>query len=59
MKFLIVGIDYFTKWVEAKALATIIEKNVRSFVWRSIICRFGIPGVLVSNNGKQFNNDSF
>ena len=43
----------------AKALATITEKNVRSFVWRYIICRYGIPRVLVSNNGKQFDNDSF
>ena len=32
LKFLMVGIDYFTKWVEAEALATITEKNVRSFV---------------------------
>ena len=32
LKFLMVGIDYFTKWLEAKALATITEKNVRSFV---------------------------
>ena len=32
LKFLIIGIDYFTKWVEAEALVTIIEKNVRSFV---------------------------
>ena len=39
LKFLVVGIDYFTKWVEAEALATIMEKNVRSFVWRNIICR--------------------
>ena len=59
LKFLIVGIDYFTKWVEAKALTTITEKNMRSFVWRSIIYRFRIPRVLVSNNGKQFDNDSF
>jgi len=28
LKFLVVGIDYFTKWVEAKTLATIIEKNI-------------------------------
>ena len=56
LKFLIVGIDYFIKWVEAEALATITEKNVRSFVWRSIICRLGIPKVLVSDNRKQFNN---
>ena len=52
LKFLVVGIDYFTKWVEAEALATITEKNIQSFVWRCIICRFGIPTVLVSNNGK-------
>ena len=32
LKFLIVGIDYFTKWVEAEVFATITEKNVRSFV---------------------------
>ena len=59
LKFLVVGIDYFTKWVEAVALATITEKNIRSFVWRCIICRSGIPKVLVSDNGKQFDNDSF
>ena len=59
LKFLIVGIDYFTKWVEAETLATITEKNVWGFIWRCIICRFGIPRVLVSDNGKQFNNDSF
>ena len=59
LKFLVVGIDYFTKWVEVEALATITEKNIRGFVWRCIICRFGIPRVLVSDNGKQFNKNSF
>ena len=43
MKFLVVGIDYFTKWVEAEPLAKVTEQNVRSFVWKSIICHFGIP----------------
>ena len=52
LKFLIVGINYFTKWVEAEALATITEKNVRSFVWRNIVCRYRISRVLVFNNGK-------
>ena len=32
LKFLIVGINYFTKWVEAEALTTIMERNVRNFV---------------------------
>ena len=45
--------------MEAEALATITEKNIRSFVWRCIICKFGIPRVLVLDNGKQFDNDSF
>ena len=59
LKFLVVDIDYFTKWVEVEALATITEKNIRSFVWRNIICRFGIPRILVSDNGKQFDNNAF
>ena len=59
LKFLVVGIDYFTKWVKAEALATITEKNIRNFFWRNIICRFGIPRVLVSGNRKQFNNSAF
>ena len=59
LKFLVIDIGYFARWVEAKVLATIIEKNVQGFVWRCIICRFGIPKVLVSDNGKKFDNDSF
>jgi len=59
LKFLVVGIDNFTKWVEAEALANITKKNIRNFVWRCIICRFGILRVLISDNGKQFDNDFF
>ena len=58
LKFLVVGIDYFSKWVEAEALATTMERNVRSFVWRNIIYRFRIPRVLVFDNGKLFNNNT-
>uniref|UniRef100_A0A2N9HHE1 Uncharacterized protein n=1 Tax=Fagus sylvatica TaxID=28930 RepID=A0A2N9HHE1_FAGSY len=58
-KFLVVAIDYFTKWVEAEPLATITEKNVKNFVWKGVICRFGIPRVLVSDNGRQFDNGPF
>ena len=57
--FLVVGIDYFIKWVEAEALATITEKNIRNFVWRNIICRYEIPRVLISDNRKQFDNNVF
>ena len=58
-KFAIVGVDYFTKWVEAEPLTTITKQKVRSFVWRSIICRFRIPKALISNNGKRFDNQRF
>ena len=47
MKFLIVVIDYFTKWVEVEPLAKITKQNVKYFVWKSIMCQFGMPRVLV------------
>ena len=59
MKFLVVGIDYFTKWVEVEPVARITQQNVRNFVWKNIICRFRIPRILVSNNGRQFDNTPF
>ena len=56
MKFLVVEIDYFTKWLETKPLAKITQQNVKNFIWKSIVCRFGVPKVLVSDNGRQFDN---
>ena len=53
------AVDYFTKWAKIEPLATITEEKIRNFVWRSVICRFGIPRALVSDNGKQFDNLKF
>ena len=39
-KFIVVGVDYFTKWSEVEPLATITEQNVCNFVGPSIICKF-------------------
>ncbi|KAK3007235.1 hypothetical protein RJ639_015856 [Escallonia herrerae] len=58
-KFVIVAIDYFTKWVEAEALATITEKKCEDFFWGAVVCCFGIPCVLITDNGKQFDNPTF
>ncbi|XP_042418938.1 uncharacterized protein LOC122007191 [Zingiber officinale] len=52
--FLLVVVDYFSKWVEAEALARIIEDAVIQFLWKNILCKFGIPHKLVSDNGRQF-----
>nr|GFC92888.1 reverse transcriptase domain-containing protein [Tanacetum cinerariifolium] len=46
---LIVAMDYFTKWIEAKAVATITGGQVKRFVWDNIECRFGIPGEIISD----------
>ena len=59
VKFLLVAIDYFTKWVEAKALATITKSKIQSFVWKNIICRFGIPLTIILDNGRQFDSQAF
>ncbi|XP_022014324.1 uncharacterized protein K02A2.6-like [Helianthus annuus] len=59
VKFLLVAIDYFTKWPEVKPLAKITGKQVIDFVWENIICRYGLPGVLVTDNGKQFAEKPF
>ncbi|KAL0395332.1 UNVERIFIED_CONTAM: hypothetical protein Slati_4499400 [Sesamum latifolium] len=53
-KFLLVAVDYFTKWVEAESLALITEGEVMKFIWKNIICRFGIPRKIISDNGRQF-----
>ncbi|XP_041001619.1 uncharacterized protein K02A2.6-like [Juglans microcarpa x Juglans regia] len=53
-KYVVVAVDYFTKWVEAEALATITAWAITNFLWKSIICSFGIPQSLISDNGRQF-----
>ncbi|KAL0455621.1 UNVERIFIED_CONTAM: hypothetical protein Slati_0901300 [Sesamum latifolium] len=51
-RFLLVAIDYFTKWVEAKPLARITKGEVLKFIWKNIICRFGLPREIISDNGR-------
>ncbi|XP_028054340.1 uncharacterized protein LOC114258571 [Camellia sinensis] len=58
-KFFIAATDYFTKWVEADSLATIREKDVKKFVWKNVITRFGISKALISDNGAQFDGKLF
>jgi hypothetical protein len=57
-KFTVVAIEYFTKWIEAKPLTTITSESVKKF-WQNIICRFGVPRLLIVDNGKQFDSENF
>ncbi|KAK2449824.1 hypothetical protein QL285_008980 [Trifolium repens] len=53
-KWIIVAIDYFTKWIEAEALSSISADQVKKFYWRKIICRFRLPKYIVLDNETQF-----
>ncbi|GKV29598.1 hypothetical protein SLEP1_g38507 [Rubroshorea leprosula] len=56
---LIVGVDYFTKWVEVQPLSSLTSKKVEDFVFSSIICKYGISNQIVADNKTQFNCSSF
>ena len=58
-RFLLVGTNYFIKWVEAELLANIRDVDAKKFVWKNIVTRFGIPHTLISDNGLQFDSKAF
>ena len=58
-KYLLVGTDYFTKWVEAEPLANIRDVDVKKFIWKNIVTQFGTPQTLVSDNDLQFDSNAF
>ncbi|XP_074351476.1 uncharacterized protein LOC141690589 [Apium graveolens] len=51
VKYTVVAVDYFTKWVEAESLATITAVKLKEFVFRAILCRYGVPYKPISDNG--------
>ncbi|GJR16279.1 reverse transcriptase domain-containing protein [Tanacetum coccineum] len=59
VKFLIIAIDYFTKWIEAKSVATITENQIKKFVSDNIVCRLSLSGEIMSDNEKQFRDNTF
>ena len=58
-RYIIVGTDYFTKWVEAEPLANIRDVDAKKFIWKNIITRFETPHTLISDNGLQFDSKNF
>ncbi|GAU35398.1 hypothetical protein TSUD_160490 [Trifolium subterraneum] len=59
VKYLIVAVDYFTKWIEAEPLAKIGATHILRFFKRNVLAIFGIPQVVVTDNGTQFTNKKF
>ncbi|XP_060202188.1 uncharacterized protein LOC132630648 [Lycium barbarum] len=55
--FILVAIDYFTKWVEASMYKAVTKKVVADFVRNNIVCRFGIPESIITDNAANLNSD--
>ena len=52
--FILVGIYYFTKWIEAIPLSKVDQKTVNCFIQNHILYRFGIPETITTNQGSVF-----
>jgi ribonuclease HI len=59
LKYVVVAVEYFSKWIEAKPLATITLVTVQKFFWQNIVCRFGVPKAITVDNGTQFEAEAF
>ncbi|XP_070014493.1 uncharacterized protein [Nicotiana sylvestris] len=55
-RFILVAIDYFTKWVEAVTFKSVTKKAVVDFIYSHIICRFGIPKMIITDNAANLNS---
>ena len=58
-RYLLVGTDYFTKWVKVEPLSNIRDVDAKKFVWKNIVTRFGIPHTFISDNRLQFDDETF
>jgi ribonuclease HI len=59
LRYVVVAIEYFSKWIEAKPLATITSVTVQKFFWQNIVCHFGVPKAITVDNGTQFDAETF
>jgi len=55
-RFILVAIDYFTKWVEAASYISVTKNVVTRFIKKDLICRYGLPNKIITNNGTNLNN---
>ncbi|RVW60501.1 Retrovirus-related Pol polyprotein from transposon 17.6 [Vitis vinifera] len=56
-EYILVAIDYFTKWVEAASYARLTAARVAKFIRSHIICRYGVPHELISDRGVHFKGE--
>jgi hypothetical protein len=59
LRYVVVAVEYFSKWIEVKPLATITSATVQKFFWQNIVCHFGMPKAITVDNGTQFDAETF
>ncbi|RDX72203.1 Retrovirus-related Pol polyprotein, partial [Mucuna pruriens] len=55
-RFILMAIDYSTKWVEAESYASVSRNVVSRFIKRNLVCRYGIPADIITDNDTNLNN---
>ena len=55
--YILTGVDYLSRWTEAKAVKQITAKDVANFVYEEICCRHGVPLEILSDNGPGFRSE--
>ncbi|XP_047256226.1 uncharacterized protein K02A2.6-like [Capsicum annuum] len=55
-RFILVAIDYFTKWVKTATFKSVTKKVVVDFIHSNIICRFDIPKIIITDNAANLNS---
>ena len=56
-EYIIVGVNYITRWAEAIPTSRITAKDVAKFVFNSIYCKFDTPIEIISDRGPGFRGD--
>ena len=59
LRYVVVAVEYFSKWIEAKPLATITSAAIQKFFRKSVIYHFGVSKAITVDNGAQFDSEAF
>jgi Integrase zinc binding domain/Integrase core domain len=56
-RYIVLAIDHFTKWIEARALETADAQNIAVFIHDEILSRHGTPSIITTDRGSEFDNE--